>query len=394
MFTTPTLFILGAGASWHYGYPTGADLIKRVIVQAHEFANLCAFSEHDSVNLPVYVKKRVHDLASSHPIYTRQAWLEVKQECLNIAERLKHINPLVIDYFLGHNKDLEEIGKILIAKVILSCESHFLKKKDNLNRDYSGGTNLSEHFRENDDWYRFLVEELVNDCGDIDDLVRNKFNVITFNYDVSLEQQLLSRLNSIDQFSGNSEQIESFLRKRIYHVYGAIREGFGRPEEIGIPEESFGLTFNEESLQAKQKRRRKIKEWDLAYEAAQKLSTIDPGDKNNGKRVPMHIQRVIDMAKEIYILGYGFDQNNSWRLYLNDLTGPMGKIDKHIHFTNYQDSNRVSKRVAMLFELEFDALIKSETWGNPRDGGYCEKSIRDVYKALELDFESFGNGLF
>src|SRR6202022_1873931 len=30
MFRTPTVFILGAGASWHYGYPTGEELVKKV----------------------------------------------------------------------------------------------------------------------------------------------------------------------------------------------------------------------------------------------------------------------------------------------------------------------------------------------------------------------------
>jgi hypothetical protein len=29
-----TVFILGAGASWHYGYPTGEDLVKMVMAKA------------------------------------------------------------------------------------------------------------------------------------------------------------------------------------------------------------------------------------------------------------------------------------------------------------------------------------------------------------------------
>jgi hypothetical protein len=36
MFTEPTTFILGAGASWHYGYPTGADLIQKTIENANQ----------------------------------------------------------------------------------------------------------------------------------------------------------------------------------------------------------------------------------------------------------------------------------------------------------------------------------------------------------------------
>jgi hypothetical protein len=34
MFANKTVFILGAGASWDYGYPTGEDLIKNVIAKA------------------------------------------------------------------------------------------------------------------------------------------------------------------------------------------------------------------------------------------------------------------------------------------------------------------------------------------------------------------------
>src|SRR6266571_3587495 len=34
MFRNPTVFILGAGASWHYGYPTGEELVKKVLQKA------------------------------------------------------------------------------------------------------------------------------------------------------------------------------------------------------------------------------------------------------------------------------------------------------------------------------------------------------------------------
>jgi len=34
MFTSETVFVLGAGASWHYGYPTGEGLVKKVVQKA------------------------------------------------------------------------------------------------------------------------------------------------------------------------------------------------------------------------------------------------------------------------------------------------------------------------------------------------------------------------
>jgi hypothetical protein len=34
MFRNKTVFLLGAGASWHYGYPTGEELVRKVIERA------------------------------------------------------------------------------------------------------------------------------------------------------------------------------------------------------------------------------------------------------------------------------------------------------------------------------------------------------------------------
>jgi hypothetical protein len=34
MFDAKTVFIIGAGASWHYGYPTGEQLVSQVIQKA------------------------------------------------------------------------------------------------------------------------------------------------------------------------------------------------------------------------------------------------------------------------------------------------------------------------------------------------------------------------
>ena len=40
MFKRKTVFILGAGASWHYGHPTGEDLVRKVIGAANRLAEV------------------------------------------------------------------------------------------------------------------------------------------------------------------------------------------------------------------------------------------------------------------------------------------------------------------------------------------------------------------
>ena len=44
MFREPTAFILGAGASYHYNYPTGEQLVKAAIKKAQHLENF--ISQH------------------------------------------------------------------------------------------------------------------------------------------------------------------------------------------------------------------------------------------------------------------------------------------------------------------------------------------------------------
>ena len=41
MFRKPTVFILGAGASCHYGYPTGEALVAQVLQRAVRLRQMC-----------------------------------------------------------------------------------------------------------------------------------------------------------------------------------------------------------------------------------------------------------------------------------------------------------------------------------------------------------------
>src|SRR5260370_18669784 len=119
MFDNKTTFLTGAGASWHYGYPTGEELVKRVIAQANTAGEYFYRSRAQGAYLPTYVEKRVQ--TAERILMRAAAWEQAAKECRALAERLTRVNPPVIDYFLGHNQDLEAMGKLLIAWVILEC---------------------------------------------------------------------------------------------------------------------------------------------------------------------------------------------------------------------------------------------------------------------------------
>ena len=116
------------------------------------------------------------------------------RECDDLANRLDQINPLVIDYFLEQNQTLQSIGKLMIAWVILEREANHFETSKNYNRPQPSNAK--------DDWVRFILHALLDNCKSIDHLCKNKVTFITFNYDISLERNLYTRLCAIDLFRG------------------------------------------------------------------------------------------------------------------------------------------------------------------------------------------------
>ena len=168
----------------------------------------------------------------------RTEWQDALDECNDLIKRLESVDPLVIDYFLGQNPHLGDIGKLLISWVLLECEAVFLQYRVNNNRreilqrptspseshsvPVPSLSYLQETYKDN--WYRFLIHKLVTGCQDADSLLNNKVTFVTFNYDVSLEYQLFLGLSALDQFSTNDLVKSFFSDDRFIHIYGKVRE--------------------------------------------------------------------------------------------------------------------------------------------------------------------------
>jgi hypothetical protein len=89
----------------------------------------------------------------------------------------------------------------------------------------------------------------------------------------------------------------------------------------------------------------------------------------------------------VYILGYGFDRNNSERLGLREGLAYEKADNVKVMFTNFNNINRVNKRASRLLFRTARHFSPAGGAVEESDGRY-ERSIRDVYEALELDFES------
>jgi hypothetical protein len=360
-----TVFILGAGASWHYGYPTGEALVEKIIEKA-EIA--LRYFEHSA---------KIGNPERPEFVIDAQQWTKVMQETARLKIGLKQVNPLVIDYYLGWNPDVQDIGRLLIAWVILECEQ--ASKYGNINR-YPKSNSTVDTTKYYDDWVRFIVHQIAIHCKESSDLHRNKVSFVTFNYDVSLETKLRNGLNHIQLFSKND--IVKFLNGRIIHVYGKIRDEHAKSSDIPWavqkqdPKQLGGRTGDYHGQMKKL--------LDDIYAASKGLRVIDPHDKDAGDAEIMVARAMISAAQRTFILGFGFDEHNSARLNLREyFAKATGLGQKLIAFTNYQDINQINKRASKLFY----GAPQHFPPGGPALQDRYEKSIRNTYDALAMDFD-------
>jgi hypothetical protein len=374
MFRKKTVFILGAGASWHYGYPTGEDLVKAVINKANVISKYFKHSCHvNNGYAPKYIleKKAGKSLG--------EAWKAAYDESENLQKALTQINPLVIDYFLHWKPALRSIGTLLIAWVILECEARWQANPINQNR--------RDPPFDRDNWYRFLIHQLAIGCENSSDLLSGELTFVTFNYDVSLENALTQALEHIDMFK--ADDVKKFLAAdRFLHIYGAIRPVGTPPSDLGFSEPLRDPTTIP-SGEINEYQARLSNFLDKIFAASSELRVIDPHNKETDKRVIALAREAIAKAECVYILGYGFDENNSARLDLRaSLDYQKGK--RCVYFTNFENKNRVNKIASKLFYGNYGhSFPLHQPWDGDRGSCFYEKSIRDVYAALELDFDPF-----
>jgi hypothetical protein len=302
MFKNPTVFILGAGASWHYGYPTGEDLVKKVIQKARLASNYFKLSgERQNVQRPKYIARDAPKNAGPSTSEIKAQWTKAHAECENLMSRLRQVDPLVIDYFLNQNPSLAPIGRLLIAWVILECGR--LSQVGNINRrellENSPDLRTKEHARITDiskfkdRWYRFVLHKLVTNCPVSKDLLRSDVHFVTFNYDVSLDNALRHGLNSIEQFEVSD--IDEFLGgDRIIHVYGSVRD----PGSDNLPNVDWTAAMRNLHDGGNQTMCQKF--IDTVYAASEGIRVIDPVDKESDKQAIKAAKKVIENAACVF----------------------------------------------------------------------------------------------
>ena len=399
MFKLPTVFILGAGASWHYGYPTGEDLVALVGQKARELARF--FQQSIPIAnpyLPGYITRSEDMSVKLSSADHRRLWDNARIEAELLAERLANANPTVIDYFLAQNGDLHAIGKLAIAMVLFDCEAEYANAKGNPNRVAThqrafeqGVTSPAPHLKPSafkDDWLRFVLYKLTSQCRSSSDLFENQVTFITFNYNSSLEHRLFNGLRAHSLFDG--PDVNKFLEeKRILHVYGQVRERFDdgmAPISTALPNLKPASHIEMDDA---------MRRLNTIYASSTAIHTIDGEDKEWNATLLERTRDVIRGAHVVYIFGYGFDRLNSSRIGLGALQDNVAH-DRTLMFTNFGGHNRVSKSASKLMLPGRDAFVPPAPLIARRDAvveritrSYTyEMSVKNVYDALDQDFKS------
>jgi hypothetical protein len=268
MIKQDTLFILGAGASHPFGLPVGSALNSE----------LC--KGLSNVN----------------------GWLsETLLRCgygtnvtSDLGHGLLHSAQPSIDAFLALRGEYAEPGKCAIAAVLLP--------KEDLQRLYVRHDGTKEIWGASD-WYGYLWSRLRADVNDIEQFLMNKVSFITFNYDRTLETFLLHAI--ANSFGKPLDEAHDVLAKiKIHHVYGDLGDY--------VPGVGYYLPQPSNELQIKQ--------------AAKRLRVV-PGTRPAEDPVCVDM---IERAKNIIILGFGYDSTNCLRLgiqaTLARLTSPPRQI--------------------------------------------------------------------
>jgi hypothetical protein len=274
MITKPTVFVLGAGVSMPYGFPSGKKLVELIHSSTREFAP--EYPTLSSINRETTYRELVAKFG--------------KDVVMKFGDALFYSQQQSIDAFLEHRPEFSEIGKLAISLLILSKEIEYeLLKFENRDKGC----------------YQFLFSKLT---ANWDEFSRNKVGFVTFNYDRSLEHFLFTSLKNTYNKT-DSECAQQFTNIPIIHVHGLLGK-LPWQSENGIP---YGCQVENPS----QKGNFSF-DINLTVPAAKQIAVISE-DQFTSKEFESAFQ-LLSKADQIYFLGFSYHPTNMKRLQLEYLS--------------------------------------------------------------------------
>lgn len=264
MINTETVFIIGAGASVAYGYPTSQKLNELILIEGISIIENF-LTEKIGFEPP--------DIIIDYTI-----------EFINKFKKVYDVDS--IDWFLeklSQEQYLQNIGRLLIVHFILESEKRHLELSS------SGKTGSS------DNWYQYLYKTLTNfkdNNADPKQILENKISFITFNYDRSLEYFMYDKFLSGHDFQRHHTSAKELLREiKPLHVYGKVANIYLNEDNETVGELGYGNYIPNYSLLDFLKKNIKL---------VMERKEVDTET----------MKEKIKNASRIYFLGFGFDDAN------------------------------------------------------------------------------------
>jgi|GEM_PF-3089473 len=385
------LIILGAGASVDAGvYPTGAQLIevaRNVISMCDsEFGKKLIDGAEIAQDLD-FVKRCLSDLIESNhaSVDSHISYIDDKNE-------QNFLKAFIISTILASNaySDLAENSKDNwypeLAKLIFPTLSDSLRKK--------GGEKKSKEIEKK---LKFL-------------------QIITFNYDVSLEIYLLKRVKKyFGSLDVNAKNAFEKICEKIFHVYGAVtnkeeifsangyfkyldcwKDDFFREEKVengkfcksysgksGLLESGLGRGFHLsifcflvlEYALAFKRNSYNDKPEEGGFLSPNRIKVVNEERSNIDKQMSKRISEPIDL---VYILGYGFDHDNNELLTFEKLR----EYKNGCFVTNFEGNEKLQRMILndLLSRYLADLGVSGRQYAIPL------VSFKSVSGALKKDF--------
>lgn len=253
MILQKTVFILGAGASLDYRFPSG-PMLKRLAIESLERG------------------QRLHDLL-----------LRCGQKPGPLSEfrnLLRQSFQPTIDAFVESRREFDEIARLTCAALLLPYE-------------VDGNLEIGPGDNDREDWYSYLFQWLVPRTR-LDDLLVNKLAVLTFNFERSFERALYRGLAA--SFREPQDRLQNIASSLLpTHVHGSL----GEPKWIlGV-----GLDYGENA-----------EDPETIKAAAGRLKLVFDDLTREDRR---QISSVLADAQQICFLGFGFHSQNLEKLGLD-----------------------------------------------------------------------------
>lgn len=275
-------FILGAGASVDFGFPTGPDFVTKII-ENYTRDNLRI--ENDDIRIShEYVQDFGSPIGGNINISRGYSFAILdalgfeNAKVFDFVKRLSDSKVNSIDSFLESpsNSDLVDLGKAIVVILILSYEKLSLG-------DFYKNTWL-KYF-----WSRCRDEVLGNSQN-------VNIQIITFNYDRLFEYYLYTAIESYSQQS--DQEIAQILGAfRIWHVHGVIGNLPFQSSEKYIP-------FGQEHVYAK-----------TIKEISKNLRLLGEADSDSRAKTSIELSRYFTESTSIFFLGFGFHRENIAKLF-------------------------------------------------------------------------------